>query len=760
MEKYTLFNNDWTFLKNDMGIECLSLEDGTKVNLPHTWNAVDGQDGGNDYYRGKCWYVKELEIPAPDPDKEIWLEFRGAAMTAEVYVNRQKLARHEGGYSTFRVNITEALNGRSNGNASNNKNNISKNVIAVSVDNSANRTVYPQKADFTFYGGIYRDVYLVTVPKKHFVLDYFGTPAIKVTPKLSENLKNAEVTVEAWTVHAEESVVRFTIGGTGKETGTETVQETICRDGYAKMVFQMENIRLWDGRKDPYLYIARAELTDSGDFVETKFGCRTFSVDSQKGFFLNGRNYPLCGAARHQDREGIGNALTHAEHEEDLTLLLEMGANTVRLAHYQHDQYFYDLCDAAGLIVWAEIPYITEHMPQGRPNTISQMTELIVQNYNHPSIVCWGLSNEITATGGVSEDLKDNHRELNQLCHTLDSTRPTTMAHVFMLDPNEEIVTLPDIRSYNLYYGWYVGNWDGNDQWFDDFHRAHPDTVIGLSEFGADANPAYQSAIPEQGDWSESYQAVYHEHMLQMWSQRPYIWAMHVWNMFDFGADGRDEGGKPGQNQKGLVTFDRKLKKDAFYIYKAYLSKEPFVHLCGRRYTDRTEEVTEIKVYSNQPEIILLVDGRVFDIRVGNKVFHFRVPISGEHQIEAYSGNCRDQMSIKKVSEENPGYRKAGREVVNWFDKEELTIVEGYYSIKDTMADLKKSPEAAVVLAPLQEKATAAYGDVAKGIQMPESMQHMMDQMTVEDSLKQMGNIVTPKILLQINKELNQIKKS
>lgn len=751
MRTYTLFNKNWTFIKKDAALEELSFESGILTDLPHTWNAKDGQDGGNDYHRGKCWYLKELDVPEAEPGTEVWLEFRGAAMTAEVYINGQKLARHEGGYSTFRVNITDSLHAADCGADGPGKAPVSRNVVAVSVDNSVNRTVYPQKADFTFYGGIYRDVYLLTVPKTHFALDYHGGPAVKVTPKLSDDLKRAEVTVEAWVTGTPDAAVKFTVD--------KREQSVVCRDGYAQAVFYLEDVRLWDGLEDPYLYTARAELPESGDAVETKFGCRTFSMDPEKGFILNGRSYPLCGAARHQDREGIGNALTRAEHEEDLALLLEMGANTVRLAHYQHDQYFYDLCDRAGLIVWAEIPYITEHMPQGRPNTISQMTELIVQNYNHPSVICWGLSNEITATGGVSEDLTDNHLELNRLCHSLDPTRPTTMAHVFMLDPSEDIVTLPDIRSYNLYYGWYVGNWDGNDQWFDDFHSAHPDTVIGLSEFGADANPAYQSASPEQGDWSESYQAVYHEHMLEMWSKRPYIWAMHVWNMFDFGADGRDEGGKPGQNQKGLVTFDRKLKKDAFYIYKAYLSKTPFVHLCGRRYIDRTEDMTEIKVYSNQPEVTLFVDGKSVESKTGDKIFIFRVSITGEHLIEARSGGLTDQMTIRKTEEANPAYFKEGRVVENWFDKEEITVVEGYYSIKDTMADLKKSSRAAAVLAPLQEKAAAAYGDVAKDIQIPESIQRMMEQMSVEDSLKQMGSMITPEVLLDINRQLNEIKK-
>ena len=356
---------------------------------------------------------------------------------------------------------------------------------------------------------------------------------------------------------------------------------------------------------------------DSGDAVEANFGCRTIAFDAEKGFILNGRPYRLCGAARHQDRQGLGNALTEKEHDEDMALLREMGANTVRLAHYQHAQYFYDLCDKYGLVAWAEIPYITEHIPEGRANTLSQMTELVVQNYNHPSIVCWGLSNEITGSG-KTEDLVENHKLLNDLCHKLDATRPTTMAHIFMLDANDPLVFLPDIRSYNLYYGWYVGEWEQNDAWFDEFHKNHPDAVIGLSEYGADANPAYQSAKPAKGDWSEGYQAVYHEHMLKMWADRPYIWAMHCWNMFDFGADGRDEGGKPGQNQKGLVTFDRKTKKDAFYIYKAYLSKEPFVHICGRRYADRAESETEIQGLF-QPAACDIVCGRQGICRTGRR---------------------------------------------------------------------------------------------------------------------------------------------
>lgn len=748
--------DNWRFIKKDIGIKAtayrvIDAAFGETVNLPHTWNAVDGQDGGNDYYRGKCWYVKQLPEMKLNEEEELWLEFHGAAMMAAVYVNGQLAGKHNGGYSTFRVNLTPWLK--------------EENTIAVSVDNSAVRTVYPQKADFTFYGGIYRDVYLIRVPKAHFALGYFGGSGVKVTPKVKEN--RATVTVESWTENAPDAatVMVSVLDAAGIAVAKATA---VILDNYGKVELELDNVHLWDGKDDPYLYGLCAELRDAGkaeclDCVETKFGCRTFYVDPQKGFFLNGRSYPLCGAARHQDRQGVGNALTPAMHEEDMQLLLEMGANTVRLAHYQHDQYFYDLADRYGMIVWAEIPYITEHMPEARENTVSQMTELIVQNYNHPSIICWALSNEITGSTGVTEDLMENHRILNDLCHEIDTTRLTTMAHVFMLSPEEELVTLPDIRSYNLYYGWYVGEMEDNDSWFDRYHEKHPDVAMGLSEYGADANPQYQSAKPEKGDWSESYQALYHEHMLEMWSRRPYIWAMHVWNMFDFGADGRDEGGKPGQNQKGLVTFDRKIKKDAFYIYKAYLSKEPFVHLCGSRYVDRSEAETEIKVYSNQPAVTLYVDGKEAGTLEADKVFLFHAAISGEHVIEARAGACSDTMRIRKVDRDNPDYRKAGGEVVNWFDREDEIVREGYFSIKDSMGDVKANSEAMAVfdelIAPVQAKMVEAYGDVAKNIQIPEEMQKMMDRMSIESTLKQMAGLITPELIHKLNSRLNQIKK-
>ena len=723
------FNTDWQFTKP--GNAPLT------VTLPHTWNAADGTDGGNDYFRGTCTYTKEFAAPEHADDEEVWLEFEGAAMTAIVSLNGKELARHAGGYSTFRVNLTPALT--------------AQNTLTIAVDNSANRTVYPQKADFTFYGGLYRDVHMLVVPHSHFALGNHGAPALRVTPAVSDDLHSAAVTVEAACENTPDGTeVLFTIKDVGEETAP-------VQGGKAVAVFCMENVRLWDGVADPYLYSAAAALP-SGDAVAVNFGCRKIDFKPDTGFWLNGKNIRLVGTARHQDRASLGNALTTAEHEEDMQILRDMGANTVRLAHYQHAQYFYDLCDKYGLVAWAEIPYITEHMPEANANALAQMEELVTQNYNHPSIICWGLSNEITVTGGVNDDMIANHHALNNLCHKLDATRPTTMAHAFMLDSNDPFVQMSDICSYNLYYGWYLGELQQNDEFFDTFHANHPDRVIGLSEFGADANPAYQSARPERGDWSESYQAVYHEHMLKMWAERPYIWAMHVWNGFDFGADGRGEGGKPGQNQKGLVTFDRKTKKDAYFIYKAYLSSDPFVHLCGRRYAHRAESKTEIKVYSNQPRVTLFVDGKEFAAQEGDKIFKFNVPISVTHTIEAKAGSCTDTMTITKVATPDASYRAEGQ-VENWFDKPEELIKEGYYSIIDSMADLQKNPQAAALLAKVMERATASYGDVAKNVQMPEAVQRQMEKMPLQSLLKQAGKAVPPAMVQQLNAALNKIKK-
>lgn len=734
MRKIILLDKNWTFYKNPDSTQ------GEEVSLPHTWNAVDGQDGGNDYYRGTCKYECHFSRPELETDGKAYLEFDGAAMTADVVINGTKAVHHEGGYGAFRADITQYLK--------------DENKLEVYVDNSDNTKVYPQKADFTFYGGLYRMVKLVTVSKNHFELDYAGGTGIKVTPEVTltdaaAKKADAKVTVELWMVGDAEAVT-VTIDGQQKETPVE--------NGYAKAVFDLTDVHLWDGVDDPYLYTAKAELSD-GDSVETTFGCRSFSIDPQKGFFLNGRSYPLRGVSRHQDRAGAGNALTNEMHREDMEIIKELGANTIRLAHYQHAQEFYDLCDENGMIVWAEIPYITMHMSDGTENTLSQMRELVVQNYNHPSIVCWGLSNEITAASAVNEELLENHRKLNDLCHALDTTRPTVMADVFMLETDSPMLEIPEMNSYNLYFGWYLGELEQNDSFFDSYHKTYPDRVIGLSEYGADANPAYHSANPERGDYTEEYQCIYHEHMAKMIEERPYLWATHVWNLFDFAADGRDEGGKHGVNQKGLVTIDRKLKKDAFYLYKAYWSKTPFVRVCGRRYVERTEDVTEIKVYSNEQSVTLFVDGVERETSEGSKVFKFKVPITGTHKIRAVSGTCEDEITVKKVQKSNQDYifNKQG-DVVNWFDRDDFKA--DHYSISDTLGELAQNEMANAIVQRLMAQASASRGDVAESVKDNPALQRMMQRMTLVSLLKQAGDAVSEEQMKALNDALQKIPKN
>lgn len=726
-------NKDWRFIKTAESITAALAAEGEHMTLPHTWNAVDGQDGGNDYHRGVCWYVRDLAKPDLENGGRAYLEFNGAAMTAEVYINGKKLAHHEDGYSTFRVDITDYLS--------------EKNTLAVSVDNSDNNSVYPQKADFTFYGGLYRDVNLITVPAVHFALDYCGTSGLKVTPVVNLASHSAEVTVEAWIKGDTESVT-FSVA--------DLEQSAQVQDGHAIAIFNIENVRLWDGIDDPFLYTATARL-ESGDTVSARFGCRFFEVDPQKGFFLNGRSYPLRGVSRHQDRKGAGNALTPEMHKEDMEFIKEIGANTVRLAHYQHAQEFYNLCDENGIIVWAEIPYITMHMKNGRANTLSQMKELVVQNYNHPSIAVWGLSNEITAASVVDEDMLENHRMLNDLCHRLDPTRLTTMASVFMLETDSPILEIPDVNSYNLYFGWYLGELEQNDEFFDDFHTKYPERCIGFSEYGADANPQYQSATPEKGDYTESYQCLLHEHIADMIDARPWLWATHVWNLFDFAADGRDEGGKHGENQKGLVTFDRKLKKDAFYLYKAHWSKEPFVHICGSRYVDRTEAVTEIKAYSNQSAVTLYVDGKLFETQQGKHVFRFMVPITGKHTIEAKAGDFISVILVCKTDEANPEYVFVKKhDIVNWFDSDIFDA--NCYSVSDTLGDLRANPEAGAIIEQMMAKGAASRGDVAESVKDNPALQRMMNRLTLISLIKQMGE-VDEESVKQLNRILQKIRK-
>ena len=751
MRQIINLNAKWAFTKMATEIPTAIDNKWDFVNLPHSWNAIDGQDGDNDYFRGTAYYAKKLvKTDLPEAER-YYLELRGANSSADVYLNGKHLAHHDGGYSTWRVDITDSLE--------------MMNLLVIAVDNSANETVYPQMADFTFYGGLYRDVNLICVNESHFDLDYYGAPGIKVTPEIEG--KNANVEVEVFLTNTKiGQKVRYTIYDKDENVVTSTETDE------TKVTLAIENVHLWNGKKDPYLYCCEAELIEDDKVIDnvcTRFGCRTFQIDPENGFILNGEEYPLRGVSRHQDRWGKGNALSKADHEEDIELICEMGATTIRLAHYQHDQYFYDLCDEKGLVIWAEIPYISKHMPTGRENTISQMKELITQNYNHPSIVVWGLSNEI-GIGGSDEDLLENHRILNDMCHEMDPTRKTTIAAVSMCKMDDPYLQIPDVVSYNHYFGWYGGETDMNGPWFDKFHKMHPNIPIGCSEYGCEALN-WHTSTPMQGDYTEEYQAYYHEELIKQFFSRKYMWATHVWNMFDFGADARNEGGENGQNHKGLITFDRKYKKDSFYAYKAWLSDEPFVHLCGKRYIDRVEDVTKVTVYSNLPEVELFANGvSVGKVKAEDHFFYFEVKNEGETKLCAVAGEFKDEGIIRKVETFNEEYRLREKgAILNWFD---IDAPEGYLSLNDKMSDVISTIQGKMIFMGLVGKLMGGKGKgkdgkdgkiKAGGFEVGPEMMSMMGGFTVLRLFTLMGGMMDVKFtkeeLLELNAKLNKIKR-
>ena len=744
MREIVSINRGWLFYKDtrdkniDSGGEC--------VDLPHTWNAKDGQDGGNDYFRGCCIYKKEIAVKDLPMTEKYYIEFEGANSSAEVFVNGKSILSHHGGYSTFRAQLPIE--------------NEEKIEICVLVDNSQSDFVYPQMADFTFYGGLYRDVRIIAVSKTHFELDYYGGRGVMITPQIED--ADAKINIKAF--------------ASSLESGDEISYEIFDKEGIRvaeitlptlEAELTLKNVHLWNGREDPYLYRAVLSIVRNAeriDCVEASFGCRSFRVDANGGFILNGNRYALRGVSRHQDWLGIGNALLPEHHERDMELILELGATSVRLAHYQHSQYFYDLCDREGIIVWAEIPYISSHLENGNENAENQLRELIIQNYNHPSIIVWGLSNEITMTGSTVE-MFEEHKRLNDLAYELDPTRLTAIACVSMCDIDEPYVHITDLVAYNHYFGWYGGSTDMNGPWFDNFHSKYPNKPIGVSEYGCEALN-YHTSNPEQGDYTEEYQAHYHEELIKQLYTRNYIWAAYVWNMFDFGADARCEGGEHGQNHKGLVTFDRKYKKDAFYAYKAWLSKEPFVHIAGKRYVERAEERTRVTIYSNQNEVELFVNGASQGKQESrNHFFYYDIDNEGESELVAKSGELSDKAVIRKVEEPNESYvLKEKNAVLNWFDVE---APEGKFSLNDKISEIvsnEKGKHWFAKLASQIEKLMKNGEKTAKaaGFELGEGMMKMLEGFSVlrlTGLLGMMDVNFTKEELIDLNRELNQIDK-
>lgn len=732
-------NPGWLFIGEDGHCE--------EIDVPHTWNALDGQDGGNDYVRGSFLYQRTFSLPCPTG--VCYLEFDGVNASCSVRVNDHLAGTHAGGYSRFRFDITAFLLEDA------------ENVVEVEVDNGINETVYPQTADFTFYGGIYRSVRLICLGETHFDMDDDGSCGVKITAQVAGTVGTVAVELSALVAPSRSACTLVCEIRDMSRTIVATSRSTMVESGVVEHDLQVEDMILWDGLENPYLYTLTATLLEEGvavDTVSQRFGFRTFELDSEQGCLLNGRSYPLRGVSRHQDVEGRGNALEREDHIRDLELILECGANAVRLAHYQQSQEFYDLCDEKGLAVWAEIPYISRHMEGGRENTLSQMRELVKQNHHHPSIVCWGLSNEITASG-ISEGLIENNRALHDLCHSLDETRPTVMAHAFMLSPQSPILAIPDLIGYNLYYGWYLGETGENGVFLDDLHAAYPDTPIALSEYGADALVTLQSDAPVRGDFSESYQTVYHEQMCRLISERPYLWGTFLWNMFDFGADAREIGTSRGKNCKGLVTFDRKTRKDSFYVFKAFFSTEPFLHIAGSRFVYRNKERDIITVYSNQRSVTLFNNGACVGSVEADKVFEFEVEFAERNLLEAVSGTLKESIELFRTDEGQPQYSVSSHsDVSNWLSDLELSPSDTHFTVFDTVEDILAQEGGLEVIETIMKmREGAKEGISAEVVIEPTMMMRLIKDSTVETLLKQFS--FEPSKIIEVNGMLAALPK-
>lgn len=607
-----LLNNDWNFRFSHQ------VQKGTevRVDLPHTWNAQDALSGKIDYKRGIGNYEKNLFIRPEWKGKRLFIRFEGVNNIADVFINRRHIGEHRGGYGAFIFEITGKVEyGK-------------ENSILVRVNNGEQLDIMPLVGDFNFYGGIYRDVHLLITDETCISpLDYASPGVRLIQDSVSHRYAKVRAIVDLSNGSSGNQEVELNVrlldGQRVVKEGTKNVNLSGNEVMQQELTFEIDQPHLWNGRQDPFLYQAEVTLFRNGQMVDRvtqPLGLRFYRIDPDKGFFLNRKHLPLQGVCRHQDRSEVGNALRPQHHEEDVALMLEMGVNAVRLAHYPQATYFYDLMDKNGIIVWAEIPFVGPggyndkgfvDLPAFRANGKEQLKELIRQHYNHPSICVWGLFNELTELG---DNPVEYIKELNVLAHQEDTTRPTTSASNQMGDLN----FITDAIAWNRYDGWYGGTPADLGKWLDRMHKDHPEICIAISEYGAGASIYHQQdslvkTVPTSWWHPENWQTYYHIENWKTISSRPYVWGSFVWNMFDFGAAHRTEGDRPGINDKGLVTFDRKVRKDAFYFYKANWNREePMLYLTGKRNTVRTQRLQTITAFTNLSGAELFVNGKSY----------------------------------------------------------------------------------------------------------------------------------------------------
>jgi beta-galactosidase len=636
----TLLNEGWRFAREEKtnGQEIAADDSAwTAVTLPHTWNALDGQDGGNDYHRGPGWYRRHFAVNAADAGRRVFLKFDGAFVVTDVWVNGRHAGRHEGGFAAFVFDVTDSVRPGPD------------NLLAVRVSNAPATNVPPLSADFTFFGGLYRDVHLLATDPVHISpLDY-GSPGVYLqTLNVTSNSATLRITTVVSNATAEPRPVRLravVVDAASRVVATLTNLATLPAAASSNLVAStlVSRPHLWDGLRDPYLYRVSVELLDGGrvsDCVSQPLGFRSFHVDPQKGAFLNGRYVDLYGVSLHQDWPDKGWAIGHAERETNFALLKEIGATALRLSHYEHSEETYALADRAGLVVWSEVPVINRitESPAFYTNAAQQLRELIRQRYNHPAVVCWGIYNEITLKPGPNTAKLVAH--LAKVAAAEDPTRPSTAAA--NAGDDEPSNWFSDIVAFNKYFGWYDRGMEDFGPWADKIHAARPARCIGIGEYGAGASAWQHSENPKKPNpdghfHPEEYQNLLHESHWQQMKARPYLWCKFVWNLCEFASDGRNEGDTPGRNDKGIVTYDRALRKDTFYWYQANWTTNPMVYITGHTFTNRLTNAVTAKVYANCDEVELRVNGKPLGaVHSTNRIFTWPVKLRpGSNLVEA-----------------------------------------------------------------------------------------------------------------------------
>lgn len=731
MEKLSL-NTGWQFAKlpdQTMEEPVNSAASFQTVDIPHTW-----YENGN-AYKGVVVYRKALTLDHKSLQR-IFLGFQAADRWCKVYVNGSFVGEHKGGYSAFTFEITEYCK-------------CGENELLVFLDNCSMDQISPLAGDFTVFGGLYRDVDLIVTEPCCFDRTYYGTSGVIVRPFLTDG--EGHVCVEPHLLGADESasVLWQVCGPDGDPVAVQT-------SGTAGPVtLTVHDPVLWNGKQSPMMYRLHAVLSCGGETVdeaEIPFGFRTVSIDPDNGFFLNGSHVRIHGVAKHQDFGGVFNAACPEHWMQDMGDILDIGANSVRLSHYQHPRQMYDLCDQNGLIVWAEIPLLRlDTDPRVFDNACSQMTELILQNLHHPCICFWGLQNEI-AMFGESEYMYEKIGELNRLVKSLDDTRITACANMNAVKNSSIMNRLTDAVGYNIYFGWYYGDMGDNQNFVESFHQDNPSIPLGITEYGVDCNTAYHSDTPKVKDYTEDYQALYHETVYPIFLSKKYLWGTFIWNLYDFSSEIRDEGGVKYINAKGLVSYDRKTRKDSFYYYKAQWSQELFVKIAQERYVNRTMPVASFKVYSNKEEVTLEVNGAEYTVQSRNGVFRFdNIPIQkGENVVRASVGPHVDEVIFYGVEEPDASYvfidPNPGINVKNWFTdmvEEAKLFPKGRLSIRDDGDTLLKYDEAMAVLEEFSPKLASQMRERGGSMPLERILRYMKNEFSDEQCRELNARLIT-----------------